>query len=421
MERSEAKVPIIGIGSDGLSGVSLRSREMLQRADLVFASDAVLPLVADIPGEKQRIGEDLNETVEVIRANLGHKNMVVVAGGDPLFYGVARYLCDRIGQEFFEVVPHVSSMQLAFARIKESWEEAYLTDVGRRSLDEVLDRIRSAETVGLFTSEEHDPATIARELLARGIDYFRAYVCENLGGPDERLTQGDLADIAEMDFAPLNVMILRRKPNLPDVPRSGRKLRRFGNPDDTFAQSRPKSGLITQAEVRALAFAQMDLQPGNVVWDVGAGSGSVALEAAQLVAPGIVYAIEQEAPDYHLIVANMETFGIKNVKPVLGIAPAVFHDLPAPDAIFIGGNGGEVARLLHASYQALRCGGRMVVNVGTIEMLSAVYSILKSLTDGVEVQLVNVSRGVEQMNSIRFEAVNPTFLLTVSKSATHRD
>lgn len=415
MGANEARVPIIGIGSDGLSGVSQQARELLLRAEIVFASDAVLPWLAELPGEKRRIGEDLQETIETIRANLGRQRMVVVAGGDPLFYGVARYLCDRIGPEFFEVVPHVSSMQLAFARIKESWEEAYLTDLGRRSLDEVVDRIRSAETVGLFTSEQHDPATIARELLARGIDYFRVYVCENLGGPDERLTQGELADIAEMDFAPLNVMILRRKPNRPDLPRSDRKLMRFGNPDDTFAQSRPKSGLITQAEVRALALAQMDLQPGSLVWDVGAGSGSVALEAAQLVAPGIVYAIEQEAPDYHLIVANMETFGIKNVKPVLGMAPAVFHDLPAPDAIFVGGNGGEVARLLQASYQALRVGGRLVVNVGTLEMLAAVYQVLKSLAHPVHVQLVNVSRGVEQMDSIRFEAVNPTFLLTVRK------
>ena len=190
---------------------------------------------------------------------------------------------------------------------------------------------------------------------------------------------------------------------------------RFGNPDEVFAQSRPKSGLITQAEFRALALAQMDLQPGAVMWDVGAGSGSVAIEAAQLVAPGVVYAIEQEAPDYHLIVANMEAFGVKNVKPVFGMAPAVFHDLPHPDAIFIGGNGGEVARLLEASFAALRPGGRLVVNVGTIEMLSAVYAVMKSLTSSVQLHLINISRGVEQLETLRFEAVNPTFLLTIRK------
>jgi precorrin-6Y C5,15-methyltransferase (decarboxylating) len=416
MSTSDAKIPIVGIGGDGLAGLSTHARDLLAKAEIVLGSDSALALLPELKAQRHPIGTDLQEVVETIKTNLGRKRMVIVATGDPLFYGVARYLCDRIGKESFDVIPHVSSMQLAFARIKESWEEAYLTDVGKRSLDEVLDRIRISETVGLFTSEEHGPAQIARELLARGIDYFRAYVCENLGGPDERLTQGELAEIVAMEFDPLNVLILKRKPNRPDAPRADRKLMRFGNSDETFAQSRPKSGLITQAEVRALALAQMDLQSGAVAWDVGAGSGSVAIEAAQLVDPGMVYAIEQEAPDYHLILANMESFGIKNVKPVFGMAPAVFHDLPAPDAIFIGGNGGEVARLLEASFGALRPAGRLVVNVGTIEMLAAVYAVLKLLASPVQVHLVNIARGVEQMDALRFESVNPTFLLTVRKS-----
>ena len=115
------------------------------------------------------------------------------------------------------------------------------------------------------------------------------------------------------------------------------------------------------------------------------------------------------------MIANAEMFGIKNVKPVFGMAPAVFHGLPAPDAIFIGGNGGEVARLLEASFGALRPAGRLVVNVGTIEMLAAVYAVLKLLASPVQVHLVNIARGVEQMDSLRFESVNPTFLLTVRK------
>ena len=152
------------------------------------------------------------------------------------------------------------------------------------------------------------------------------------------------------------------------------------------------------------------------MWDVGAGSGSVALEAAQLVDPGRVYAIEQDSADYHLIVANAETFGIRNVQAVFGTAPAVFHDLPDPDAIFIGGNGGEVSRLLEAAYAALRPGGRLVANVGTLEMLALTYETLKRLAPGVSVLLVNLSRSVEQLEALRFEAVNPTFLLRALKA-----
>jgi len=412
---TESKVHIIGVGSDGLTGLTARARELLTSADLILGSDNTLDLVGGVKGERYRIGPDLQEVVRTLEENLGRKRMVVVAGGDPLFYGVARYLCDRLGKDRFEVLPHVSSMQLAFARIKESWEEAYLTNLATHPLEAILDRIGTAETVGLFTTEQDNPPRIARALLAQGVDYFRAYVCENIGAPDERVTQGELADIQGMEFAALNVMILKRKPGRPDVPRRPGRLRGFGNPDDIFAQSRPKSGLVTQAEVRAIALAQLDVQPGSIVWDVGAGSGSVAIEAANLAHPGRVYAIEQDAADYHLILANAETFGVHNLSAVHGTAPAVFSGLPPPDAIFVGGTGHEVARLLESAYKALRAGGRLVVNVATLESLGTTYAALKRLTSAVQVLLINVARGTEQLETLRFEAVNPTFLLHVSK------
>jgi precorrin-6Y C5,15-methyltransferase (decarboxylating) len=413
----EPKVHIVGVGSDGLAGLTAHARALLTAADLVLGSDHTLERVPELKAQRQRIGTDLQDVVRTLETNLGKRRMVIVASGDPLFYGVARYLCDRLGKDRFEVLPHVSSMQLAFARIKESWEEAYLTNLATHSLDSVLDRIRTAETVGLFTTEEDDPPAIARQLLVRGLDYFRAYVCENLGAPDERVTQGELAEIQEMEFAPLNVMVLKRKPGRPDQQAAPSRFRRFGNPDDVFAQSRPKSGLITQAELRALALAQLDVQPGSVVWDIGAGSGAVAIEAAQLSRPGMVYAIEHEAADYHLIRANADTFGVRNLTAVHGTAPAVFTGLPTPDAIFVGGTGHEVARLLEAAFAALRPGGRLVVNVATLESLNAIYKTLKELAGPVQVLLVNLARGTEQLETLRFEAVNPTFLLWVGKKS----
>jgi precorrin-6Y C5,15-methyltransferase (decarboxylating) len=411
----EAKIHVIGVGNDGLGSLTGRARELLQQADLVLGSESTLGLVRELRAERLPIGPDLLEVVQTLENHLGKKRMVVVASGDPLFYGVARYLCDRLGKDRFEVLPHVSSMQLAFARVKESWEEAYLTNLATHSLESVLDRIRTADTVGLFTSETDDPPRIAKQLLARGLDYFRAYVCENLGGPDERVTQGELAEIADMEFAALNVMILKRKPGRPDQQGASAGFRRFGNPDDVFAQSQPKSGLITQAEVRAIALAQLNVGPANVVWDIGAGSGAVAIEAAQLAFPGMVYAIEQDVADYHLIVANAQTFRVRNLTAIHGTAPAVFQGLPTPDAIFVGGAGKEVSRLLEGAYGALRPGGNMVVNVATLESLSAAYATLRALARPVEAWLVNVARSNEQLESLRFEALNPTFLLKVRK------
>ncbi|HEX3315071.1 MAG TPA: precorrin-6y C5,15-methyltransferase (decarboxylating) subunit CbiE [Gemmataceae bacterium] len=416
---AEAKPPpvyIVGVGDDGMAGLTESARRIVAEAELLAGSPRMLD-AADSQADKLSFTSDLDAAVRKINEESKRRKVVVLVGGDPLFYGVAQYLCEKLGKDRFEVLPHVSSMQLAFARVKETWEEAFLTNLANHPLDSVLDRIRTAETVGIFTSKDEGPPSIARKLLARGIDYFRVYVCENLGGRDERVTQGELVDLLDTEFAPLNVMILKRKAGRPDQQRTPARYRRFGNPDDVFAQTRPKGCLTTQAEVRAIALAQLDVQPGSVLWDIGAGSGSVAIEAAQLATEGKVYAIEMDVADYHLIVANTQTFGLTNVEAIHGMAPAVFSGLPAPDGIFVGGTGKEVTRLLDDAFAALRPGGNLVVHVASLESLSATYAALKGTGSRVEALLVNLARGTDQLETLRFEALNPTFLLSVTKPA----
>jgi precorrin-6Y C5,15-methyltransferase (decarboxylating) len=410
------KVHIIGVGDDGLAGLSEPARRTVGEAEIVFGSDDTLARVPELRAERVPVAADLREVTRRIESELKHKKMVVLASGDPLFYGVARYLCERVGKEHFEVIPHVSSMQLAFARVKESWEDAYLTSLATRSVDEVVDRVRTAEKVGIFTGEECSPADFARELLRGRIDYFRAYVCENLGSPDERVTQGELCEITEMTFSPLNVLILVRKPDRPDQARAADHLQLFGNPDDAFAQSRPKSGLITQAEVRAIALAQMNIRTGSVVWDVGAGSGSVAIEAAQLASSGTVYAIEKDAADYQLILSNAERFGVHNLRAIHGRAPEALASLPDPDAIFIGATGRELGPLLDVAFARLRRSGRLVVNLATLESLQLAYRAFRSFEGEPSVWMIQVSRGTHQLGTVRFDAMNPTFLLATSKT-----
>jgi precorrin-6B C5,15-methyltransferase / cobalt-precorrin-6B C5,C15-methyltransferase len=412
---ARSKLVILGIGDDGLAGLTDSARRTLMESDLILGAPPILSLLESVPARKESLEPEMSLAMRQVREALRSRRPVLVSGGDPLFYGVARYLCDRLGKDQFEVVPHVSSMQLAFARIKESWEDAYLTNLAGRPIEAVLDRIRTAEKIGVFSSDECPPSRLARELLDRGIDYFRAYVCENLGSPDERVTQGELADLVGSDFNPLNVVILIRKPNRPDRAVKGRRQRFFGNPDDAFAQSLPKRGLITQAEVRAIALAQLDIRATSVVWDIGAGSGSVAIEAAQLAYQGMVYAIEPEPGDVALIQANAESFGVPNVRSVAGRAPEVLATLPDPDAIFVGGTGRQVDLVLSAAYGRLVIGGTLAVNVATIEGLAAAYQTLKALAGSVSVWNVSIARGIEQMDRLRFEAIAPTFLLAVTK------
>lgn len=407
-------VSIIGIGDDGLDAVPGTTRRLILEAEVLAGSERTLALIPEAGGKRLPIAADLDEAVDRIESE-GSAKVAVLVTGDPLFYGLARFLCDRLGAERCEIVPHVSSMQLAFARVKESWDEAYLTNLANHSLDEVVERIRVANKVGLFTTENDRPADVAQALLDRSIDYFTIYVCENLGARNERVTRGTAAEIAGQKFESLNVMVLVRDVETPDRPREPVVRSLFGNPDEVFIQSTPKHGLLTPAEVRAVALAQMALDAQSIVWDIGAGSGSVSVEAAQLAPGGTVFAIEQDAEDVALIRENAERFGVSNVTPVLGRAPEAWADLPDPNAVFVEGSGREVARIAELAFARLSKGGRLVANVVSIQALDEVRKTLGQHTSQVQVWMINVARGTDQLERLRFDALNPTFVLAATK------
>ncbi len=279
----------------------------------------------------------------------------------------------------------------------------------------MVEKNRTAEKVGLFTTDDQSPAKVAQSLLERGIDYFSVYICENLGSPDERVTQCNLDDVARQQYSPLNVMILVRKPDVPDRPAAIAGGRLFGNPDDMFLQSKPKRGLITRAEVRVIALAELRLQPQSTVWDVGAGSGAVAVEAAKLAHAGRVYAIEMDVQDYQLIVENAQRFGVTNLVPVLGAAPDAWSELPDPDAIFVGGTGRAVSDICKMAVQRLRTGGTLVANITSINHVAATHEVLREAHWHPTVRMISVAVSTDQMESVRFEALNPTFVITAKK------
>jgi precorrin-6Y C5,15-methyltransferase (decarboxylating) len=409
-----ARVYIIGVGDDGVEGLTSAARQLLDQAEVILGSPTTLARL-ELSGRTLELGPSLDDLVRQVAENM-NRRLVVLSTGDPLFFGVARYLCDRLGKEHFEVVPHVSSMQLAFARIKESWDDAYLASLATQPLERVVQKARLAEKIGLFTTDAVTPKQVAAAFLGHQLDYFTAYVCENLGSPDERVTQADLPDIARLDYAPLNVMILVRKPAIPDRPAEMTGQRLFGNRDELFLQSSPKRGLLTPMEVRVIALAELDLGPSSVVWDVGAGSGAVAVEAARLAPQGRVYAIEMDPEDHQLLHANAQRFQVTDtLVPVLGCAPDAWSDLPDPDAIFVGGTGRAVGKIVSLALGRLKTRGRLVANVGSLENVLAVREALKSMPGEIAVRMIQVSLGTDQLDRLGLEGMSPTFLLSYVK------
>ncbi len=434
------KVYIIGMGDDGPKGLSQTALGIIEKADLLFGGERHLSFFPNFNGEKIIIKSNLNEIVDLIKRNLGTRKIVVLASGDPNFYGIARYLISKLGKEAFEVLPAISSMQLAFARVKESWDDAVLVSVHGRPIQAIIEQVRSSPKIGIFTDDGHTPGEIARILMEHGLNEYQAFVCENLGGEDERVTETLLEKLPTMEFSPLNVLILKKigedqepilaqpATSLP-AGRQGAALESasvvqppyiqytFGIPEDEFECMKPRRGLITKAEVRVISLSKMALQKDSVVWDIGAGSGSVSIESALLAPMGRVYAIEKDEEDVAIIHRNLAKFQTLNVKVIHGRAPEALADLEAPDAIFIGGSGGGMEKILTVCLERLKPGGRLVVNLATIENLSEAYGYFKERKISIDVSQVQVSRGSPILNLTRFEAFNPVFVIAVRKEA----
>ena len=407
------KVYVIGVAPDGASSLLPEARRLVNRAEIVFGGKRLLDMFPSLTGEKITIRNNLAEVTDLIKGNLGQKRMVVLASGDPNFYGIASYLTDKLGKDIVEIMPNVSAMQVAFARIKESWEDAALVSVHSRPIEDIVKTVRSNHKIGIFTDDEHTPTTIARVLLERGVDGYQAYVCQNLGREDEEVIETDLHGLCETKLSPLNILILlraqRKKPAGAPCPRW------LGIPDEEFYQRKPKEGLITKQEVRAVSLAKMRLTDESMLWDIGAGSGAVSIEASFLIRKGCIYAIEKNDADVAIIKKNLQKFQVSNVEVVHTFAPDNLGDLPDPTVVFIGGSGGRMEEILDFVSHRLKPGGRIVINIVALENLSTAVNALKVRGLLPDVTLVNVARSTNVIELTRFEALNPVFVVTACK------
>lgn len=407
---SKDKVYIIGVGPSGGSSLTPETRRLTDQAELIFGGERLLEMFPKTSAQRVVIRNNLAEVTERIKANLGQKRMAVLASGDPSFYGIAKYLIGKLGKDIFEIIPNVSSMQLAFAKIKESWDGAVFTSVHSRPIEDIVETVRSSHKIGIFTDEEHSPTTIARVLLAHGIDGYQAYVCQDLGGENERVIETDLYSLSKMKFSYLNILILLRvqqkKAQGAPCPRL------LGIPDEEFHRRRPEGGLITKLEVRAVSLAKMSLAADSVMWDIGAGSGAVSIEASFLARNGRIFAIEKNTKDVAIIRKNLQRLGVSNAKVIQALAPDGLGDLPNPTVVFIGGSGGRMQAILDIACHRLKPGGRIVINAVTLESMNTAVGGLKARGFTTEVTLINIARSKAIANLTRLEALSPVFVVT---------
>jgi precorrin-6B C5,15-methyltransferase / cobalt-precorrin-6B C5,C15-methyltransferase len=349
---------IVGIGEDGIEGLSPIARALIADADIVFGGERHLKLAAPlINGEAKRWPSPFSGAVDEVLSCRGQQ-VCVLASGDPFQYGVGSVLAAHVSPDETLVVPAPSAFSLAAARLGWALPDLALVSVHGRVLDRIRPHLHQGGRVLALTSGGDGPAALARLLAESGFGASRLTVLEALGGPSERIRAATAADFALMGIAELNVVAIEVEAS------RGARVLAFtpGLADELFEHDRQ----ITKREVRAVTLSSLAPCRGEMLWDIGAGSGSVAVEW-MLAHPSLrASAIEQRADRAARIRRNAAAFGVPELDVVEGRAPEALAPLPTPDAIFIGGGASDDA-VLDPAIAALKPGGRLVVNAVTLE------------------------------------------------------
>ncbi|MER0239868.1 precorrin-6y C5,15-methyltransferase (decarboxylating) subunit CbiE [Fulvimarina sp. MAC8] len=356
MADDAAWLTIVGIGEDGLSALSDETHIAIAEADAIFGGDRHLAMLGSTRAEQTAWASPFEANLEAIE-NLAGENVVVLATGDPLWYGVGATLSKRFGPESLRVIPSLSAFQLAAARLVWPLQDCTCLTAHGRPVENLVRHAAPDARLIVLTSGRDGPREIAKLLTARGYGQSRLVVCENLGGYDERVRETRAADFHLPDVGPLNTVAIECRAGLAATPRP----RVPGLPDDAFVHD----GKMTKRVMRALAIAALAPTPGDLLWDVGAGCGSIGIEWLRADARLSAIAIEPREDRCAMIAENASALGTPDLRIVAGEAPAAFTDLPAPDAIFIGG--GLTDGIFDACWENLKPGGRLVAHAVTLE------------------------------------------------------
>jgi len=387
----------------------------LAEADLVIGGTRLLKACPNtlIPESAHRLAitGPLKPIIEAVRKNARKgRKVVVLADGDPLFFGIGKRLGEELGRENLLVEPSLSTMQLAAARLALPWQDMDFVSLhGRDDFSPLYAALVRADLIAVFTDAENTPAEVARALIERGADCFSMTVLEDLGAPDELIRPLALRETWGMEFSPLNLVILERQ-YPPEIPLS------LGIPDHFYLHQK---NLITKLPVRAAGLAHLSVAPDSTVWDLGAGCGSVSIEASHLARRGRVFAVERNKTRAAMIRENIRRTGAWLVDVVLGDMPGSLDGLPEPDRIFIGGGlGGEANQdsvLLDIACRKLAPRGRMVVHCILLDSLHTAKDHFQSLGWHFGVTQLQASATDSLAGDLRFKAQNPVFVLWAEK------
>lgn len=402
---------VIGLLPD-MERNSPASLALIEGAEILAGGDRLLDMFPNYRGEKFPLTAPLADWLAKLRdLQAAGRRVAVLASGDPSYFGIAKKLLTVVDPQGVTIVPSLSTVQEAFARLKVSSERAVALSLhGRRSISDFwagLYRAGHNETSGylaVYTDAENTPSVLAKRLLGRGQQHWRMHVFEDLGTKDECVSHWTLYEAKLRKFSPLNLVVLEslKRP----APIS------IGMPEGAFVH---EAGLITKREVRVVTLGLLELLPHHTLWDLGAGSGSVSIEAAALLPYGSVWSVEKSPLRTEQIAANRAFFGAAQVEIIEDSITSALPHLSDPDRVFIGGGGRDLPRIIPAAAARLNPGGIMVANVLNLDSFSLTREAMKAAGLTVSVTQLQVSRSACLADGEFFKPLNQVWLVRGAK------
>ncbi len=415
--KGATSILVVGLSAGGAGSLPAALAQRILAADLLVGGQRHLSYFPAFQGDTLTIGAEVDSVAQRLQRALDTgQQAVVLASGDPLCYGIGASLRRYFPAKALEIIPAPTAFQLAFAALAEPWSEAALLSAHARPLADVVAGALAAPKAAILTDNQQTPAVIAGALLAAGLPPDSpCAICQNLGSSEQQIVRTVLNEVNRQEYAPLNVFVIWNEQAKEQRSREAEErspLRPYppGLPDNAFSTS---AGQITKREIRLLGLAELALQPGEVMWDIGAGSGAVGIEAARSQPLARVFAVEKRAEMCVHIQQNLQQFPAPNLHLTQGNAPQALVDWPDPHAVFIGGSGGQLEALIRQVQQRLQPQGRLVINLATLENLQTVRQLLPA----ARVSQVQINRGAPILEMLRFEALNPVFVVTWKRDA----
>ena len=358
---------LVGLGEDGLDGLSHAARRALGQAELVVGGRRHLALAGPLDAETLPWSSPIEDTFPAILARRP-RPVCVLASGDPFCFGIGSTLARHVPPNQMACHPAPSAFSLAAARLGWGQQDCTLLSLCGRPIDGLLAALVPGAKLLVLSADASTPALVADTLVRSGFGMSRLIVCEAMGGPRERLRSASASDFSLIDVDPLNTIAIELDPDAAARPR----VLLPGRPDTWFEND----GQLTRAEIRAITLSKLAPRAGEMLWDIGAGSGSVGIEWMLAHPANRAVAVEQKAERAARIRHNAAALGAPGLAVVEGAAPEALAGLPAPQAIFIGG-GATGAGVVEACLEALECRGRLVVNSVTIETQALLIGLFK--------------------------------------------